>query len=325
MNSRRLFELSAISTAALLAACHAEPARKPPTELTIATGSRDGIYYQFGSALAATYNRLPAVNVVAEIRNPTGNLEGDNLEAIEKGTADLALAGAGYAYQAYKQGTEFDNHPHTKLRAISVLFSTSIHIAARRDSGIRRVEDFRGKRIAVGGPGGPTDEASRLILKIHGIKQDDIVPVHRSGRDLIKGVRDRSIDGFFVYSPLGPAVLNELSASGEIELLPIERKKIVDIQARSPFLLRTVVIPAGTYAGQPAEIATVGADILLICRQDLPERLVLDLTRALYAAVSELSEAHPVAAEIDPDRGPLASIPLHPGAARYYRERELLR
>lgn len=325
MKVRRLIGLLVISTAALLPACQAEPAQKPSTELTLATGSRDGIYYQFGSALAATYNRLPGVKVVAEVRNPTGNLEESNLEAIERGTADLALAGAGYAYQAYKQGTEFDNRPHTKLRAISVLFSTSIHIAARRDSGIHRVEDFRGKRIAIGVPGGPTDEASRLILQIHGLKQVDIVPEHRSGRDLIKGVRDRSIDGLFVYSPLGPAVLNELSASAEIELLPIERKKIIDIQARSPFLLRTVVIPAGAYAGQPAEIATVGADILLICRKDLPERLVLDLTRALYGAVSELSEAHPVASEIDPDRGPLASIPLHPGAARYYRERELLR
>lgn len=321
MKTRRLIELLAISASCLGPACRAELAQKPATPLTIATGSADGIYYQFGKALAATYNRLPGVQAVAEVRESSVR----NLEEIEKGTADLTLDGAGHAYQAYTQGTEFDSHPHTKLRAISVLFSTSVHIAARRGSSIRRVEDFRGKRIAVGVPGGLTDDASQLILQIHGINPGDIVQEHRSGRDLIKGIRDNSIDGFFLYSPLGPAVLNELSTSAEIELLSIERKKITDIQARSPFLLKTVVIPAGTYPGQHAEIATVGADILLICRRDLPERLVLDLTRALYAALPELSDAHPAAAEIDPDRGPLASIPLHPGAARYYRERELLR
>ena len=321
MKTRRLIELLAISTSCFAAGCQAELAQKPPITLTIATGSADGIYYQFGKALAATYNRLPGVQAVAEVRESPVR----NLEEIEKGTADLTLDGAGHAYQAYKQGTEFDTHPHTKLRAMSVLFSTSVQIAARRDSGIRRVEDFRGKRIAVGAPGGLTDDASQLILQIHGLNHGDVVLEHRSGRDLIKGIRDRSIDGFFLYSPLGPAVLNELSASAEIELLPIERKKITDIQTRSPFLLKTVVIPAGTYPGQHAEIATVGADILLICRLDLSERLVLDLTRALYAALPELADAHPVAAEIDPDRGPLASIPLHPGAARYYRERELLR
>lgn len=321
MKTRRLIELLAISTSCLAAGCQAEPAAKPATALTIATGSSDGIYYQFGKALAAAYSRLPGVHASAEVRPSSVR----NLEEIESGTADLTLDGAGHAYQAYTQGTELDAHPHTKLRAIAVLFSTSVQIAARRDSGIRRVEDFRGKRIAMGVPGGLTDEASQLILQIHGVKQGDIVQEHRSGRDLITGIRDRSIDGFFLYSPLGPAVLNELSASAEIELVPIERKKITDIQARSPFLLKTVVIPAGTYPGQHAEIATVGADILLICRSDLPERLVLELTRALYAAVPELADAHPVASEINPDRGPLASIPLHPGAARYYRERELLR
>jgi uncharacterized protein len=321
VKTRRLIELLAISTACLACGCRAKLAEKPPTALTIATGSTDGIYYQFGKALAATYSRLAGVHAVAEVRESSVR----NLEEIEKGTADLTLDGAGHAYQAYTQGTEFDSHPHTRLRAIAVLFSTSVHIAARRDSGIRRVEDFRGKRIAVGQPGGLTDEASQLILQIHGLNHGDIVQEHRSGRDLIKGIRDRSIDGFFLYSPLRPAVLNELSASGEIELVPIARKKITDIQARSPFLLKTVVIPAGTYSGQHAEIATVGADILLICRQDLPERLVLDLTRALYASLPELADAHPVVAEINADRGPLASIPLHPGAARYYRERELLR
>ena len=321
MKTRRLIELLAISASCLGAGCRAEVAQKPATTLTIATGSADGIYYQFGKALASAYNRLPGIQAVAEVRESSVR----NLEEIEKGTADLTLDGAGHAYQAYKQGTEFDTHPHTKLRAMSVLFSTSVQIAARRDSGIRRVEDFRGKRIAVGTPGGLTDDASQLILQIHGLNHGDVVLEHRSGRALIKGIRDRSIDGFFLYSPLGPAVLNELSAAAEIELLPIERKKIIDIQARSPFLLKTVVIPAGTYPGQHAEIATVGADILLICRLDLSERLVLDLTRALYAALPELADAHPVAAEIDPDRGPLASIPLHPGAARYYRERELLR
>jgi uncharacterized protein len=321
VKARRLIELLVIATTCLGAGCRAELAEKPPTALTIATGSSDGIYYQFGTALAAIYSRLPGVHASAEVRSNSAR----NLEEIESGTADLTVDGAGHAYQAYTQGTEFDTRPHTKLRAIAVLFSTNIQIAARRNSGIHRIEDFRGKHVAVGVAGGFTDEASQLILQIHGVKRDEIVQEHRSGRDLITGIRERSIDGFFLYSPLGPAVLNELSASGDIDLIPIERLKIIDIQARSPFLLRTVVIPAGTYPGQHTDIATVGANILLICRSDLPESLVLDLTRALYAGVAELADAHRVASEIDPDRGPLASIPLHPGAARYYRERELLR
>jgi TRAP-type uncharacterized transport system substrate-binding protein len=49
------------------------------------------------------------------------------------------------------------------------------------------------------------------------------------------------------------------------------------------------------------------------------------MTAALFDAVPELSAAHRAAAAIDPDRGPATAVPLHLGAARYYREREILK
>ena len=66
-------------------------------------------------------------------------------------------------------------------------------------------------------------------------------------------------------------------------------------------------------------------DVLLVCRQDLPEALVYNLARTLFDSVPLLRQAHASASGIDPERGPTAAIPLHPGAARYYREREILK
>jgi hypothetical protein len=66
-------------------------------------------------------------------------------------------------------------------------------------------------------------------------------------------------------------------------------------------------------------------DVLLLCRQDLPEHLVHDMTATLFDSVPDLRKAHPAAAAIDPDRGPTTAVPLHPGAVRYYREREILK
>jgi TRAP-type uncharacterized transport system substrate-binding protein len=65
--------------------------------------------------------------------------------------------------------------------------------------------------------------------------------------------------------------------------------------------------------------------VLLVCRQDLSEDLVYRLTSVLFDSVPELIRAHPAASSVDPGRGPAAPIPLHRGAARYYRERELFR
>jgi TRAP transporter TAXI family solute receptor len=308
-------------TIAFAAACRTDVAQQSATSLTIATGSADGVYHPIGKALAEVYSRLPGVDAATEQTNTAGR----NLEKIQQGTVDLAFDGAGFAYAAFNQGTDEDPRPHSRLRAIAVVFSTSVQIGARLNSGISRVEDLRDRRIAVGGKGGATDEVSRLILAAHGLTYQDVMPAFRGGRDLILDTREGRLDAFFLYAPFPQPIMAELTASRDVRLVPITRDGITRIQARSPFLLKTVVLPAGTYEYQTENISTVGADILLICRADLPDGLVHDLTRELFAARPQLIAAHPAASAIDVDRGPAASIPLHPGAARYYRERELLR
>lgn len=70
-------------------------------------------------------------------------------------------------------------------------------------------------------------------------------------------------------------------------------------------------------------MTTLGVDNLLVCRADLDERLVHELTRVLIESLPELAKIHAAARGIDPDQAPAAPIPLHAGAARFYRERKL--
>jgi TRAP-type uncharacterized transport system substrate-binding protein len=64
----------------------------------------------------------------------------------------------------------------------------------------------------------------------------------------------------------------------------------------------------------------VGVDLVLVCRADLDNELVYELTRALFEEVPQR-----IRRQLDPQRAPATVIPLHSGAARYYRERELSR
>ncbi|MDR1988668.1 MAG: hypothetical protein LBQ09_00385, partial [Acidobacteriaceae bacterium] len=89
--------------------------------------------------------------------------------------------------------------------------------------------------------------------------------------------------------------------------------------------LKSTTIGRNTYRGMDDDLLTVGMDVLLLSRADLPEPLVYDLAKTLFASVPQLAAAHAAAGNIDPERGPTATIPLHPGAARYYREREILK
>ena len=120
------------------------------------------------------------------------------------------------------------------------------------------------------------------------------------------------------------AALAEVAISIGIRLVSLDPDVRDWILAEYPFY-RPVTIPAGTYRGQDAPVETLGMDNVFLCREDLDEALVYQLTKLFVESLSDLAGIHAVVRQITAERMAGTSIPLHPGAARYYRERELFR
>jgi TRAP transporter TAXI family solute receptor len=299
--------------------CDGAKAADPPLAIRIAVGPAEGVLDAVGQALAAAYNAHPGLAVSTQ---PSLNSQA-SAEALERGQVDLALEGARTSYLAYRRGTPDHPAPHTTLRALAVLFPTVVHVAVRRDLGIRTVHDLRGRRVYVGEPGSPTEGASRAVLLSHGLTFDDIEPVFvRDGA--IEDFRAGRLDGLIFFFPIEHADGVAMMRGGEAVLVPLEPRMMEAIRSHDP-LLKPASIPGGTYEGQAEPVPTVGTDVLLVSREDLSEDLVYTLTRMLFESVDALRRAHRAAGFIDPGPGPGAPIPLHRGAARYYRERELFR
>jgi TRAP-type uncharacterized transport system substrate-binding protein len=89
------------------------------------------------------------------------------------------------------------------------------------------------------------------------------------------------------------------------------------MRTRYPYLKRTL-ISRGTYPNQPEPVRTLSVDTLLVCRAELDDDVVYRFLDAYFAT-------RPVMTPPNLDRAPATPIPLHPGAARYYRQRELSR
>ena len=145
-----------------------------------------------------------------------------------------------------------------------------------------------------------------------------------SVNERVAQVRNGSVDvGVFVtsYPALGIA---ERDAFLDLRQIPLESDAITRIRGRYLFY-KPIVVPKGTYPHQPGDVDTIGIDTLLICREDLPEELVYQLTKSLFESLPELGQSLKAAELIDVEQGPTTSIPLHAGAARFYRERELKR
>ena len=107
-------------------------------------------------------------------------------------------------------------------------------------------------------------------------------------------------------------------------LLPIRGPAVDRLRTMYPFL-RSEIIPAGSYRGMDRPVHTLSVDVVLLARVGLDNALVRRLTEGLFRMLPQLSAELPFLKEMDSERAPATPVPLHPGAALYYRELELRR
>ena len=286
--------------------------------LLLLTGPSTGAYAPLGRALADAYNRrLPRLHVTAQSpEGPRG--AGENAQAVEDGKADLGFSRADLAFQAFRRSGGGASH----LRSIAVLYTNAVHVLVRRGSGIKRGEDMRGRRVQVteDAAGGPL---ARFVLEAYGLTLDDVQSVDNP-RNAVARLKSGELDVRVFASAYPLPGIDDVSESSAIKLLSLAPDVVERLRSRFSFFKPTV-IPRGTYRGQTADVQTVGIDGLLLCRDTMPEDLVYELTRGLFEAIHDESPAQNFTRLINTSNAPATPVPLHPGAARYYRERDLFR
>jgi hypothetical protein len=298
----------------------AAQARAAPVRVRFFTGTPGGGFYPLGEGLARAYERsLEAVDL--QIHPSAGAVA--NVEAIQRGDADLGFAFADVAYVAYVGRLAGASGSFDHLRGIAVLQLTPVQLVVRRDPHIREVADLRGRRIGVGPPGSGTALTAGLVLEAFGIPASSVrtetLQFNDAADRLVRGTLDAMFD-----AAIYPAESVMAATRAGARIMPLTGAPIEHLRRDYP-VLRVTVIPRDTYPGMSSAIRTIGVDSLLICRSDLDETLVYDLTRRFFDALPSLSSSLGALRFMDLDQAPATPIPLHDGAARFYRERELLR
>jgi uncharacterized protein len=134
-------------------------------------------------------------------------------------------------------------------------------------------------------------------------------------------IKNRQLDATLQSAGLGVASIRDLSTSLPINVVAVPPEIVGEIGA--PFLAAT--IPAGTYDGQEADVATAAVGNFLITHDGVSEETVYQMTKLLFENLDRLGAAHAAAQGIDPAKALEGMpIPLHPGAERYYREAGIL-
>ena len=282
--------------------------------LTIATGGASGPYNIIGTSLSEVYVKNFGVNS----KTQTTGASVENVNLLTQGKVDMVLALSDVVTDAVEGKNNFDK-PIDNIQQIAVLYPNVVQIVTTKDTGIKTIEDLRGKRIAVGDQGSGTEVNARTLLEGFGITYDDITVDYLGFAEAADGMKAGKIEAAFFSSGLPNSSLMELEQGVDLQLVSIDQNKLKEIIASKPYF-NTFEIPAGTY-GNEAAVPTAAIMNALLVNSDLSEADGYKLTKALFDNLDVLKTAHQAANDISLETARDGMVaPIHPGAKKYYDE-----
>lgn len=308
--------LSGFAAAAVVAV--SGPALAQKTQfVNILTGGQSGVFYPLGVAMAQLYaDQIPDVRSTAQVTKASA----ENMNLLQAGRGELAWSLADSVADAWEGREEAGfTQKLDKLRGVTRTYNNYIQIVANKDSGIKTLDDLKGKRISVGAARSGTELNARAIFNAAGLNYDDFSKVeYLPFGESVELMKNRQIDATLQSAGLGVSSIRDLATSIDIELIPVPVEVVENVG--SPAYL-PASIPAGTYEGQTEEIATAAIPNFLVTHKDVPEELVYEMTKVFYDNLDSLQSTHNVIKAVDINNALEGMpVPVHPGAEKYFKE-----
>lgn len=288
--------------------------------VVIGGGSETGIYYQVALGVCTLVNeRLEGQGYTCVGRPTLGSVF--NIKAIRRGLLKMGLAQSDQAWNAYNGRDEWGGKPYKGLRSVFSIYPETVMLVTRADTGITSVADLRGKRVNIGNPGSGHRANAKDVLQIYGIEKDkDIIARGFDAGRAIGALRDNEIDALFytVGNPWQGGV--GLAKGTPIRMIPIDGPRIKQfVTTHEAYVM--AVIPGGTYQGVDKDVPTYAVKAILVTSDKESDEVVYAVVKTVFENLDRFRKMNVTFASLQPqDMLKGLAVPLHPGAARYYKE-----
>ncbi len=304
----------AVAAGVLLASAPAGAAER----IVMAGSSAGGASYLYFATVAKLFNDgVPGYDFSARTGGTT-----ENVPLVETGEVKIAAASPGGVVKLYGQ----EGLQKTRLRTLFAMFHAPFHILVTKDSPIRSLADLKGKRLSVGVKGGGDWIAFLKMVEANGYKESDFNMQFLGKSEGLNALKDGSVDALVGLAPVPTPLVTELGAHPKgvrvVGFAPAEVERLV---SKSPEFA-AFNIPKGTYEKSPEEAVSFTEWYYVVARDDFADDLAFKVTRILDEQHGKVVEALKLAASST--AGNTAKFPgfkLHPGTAKYLKEKGLLK
>ncbi len=293
----------------------------------LATASTGGTYYPVGVALATLSKVKVAPQHHFSLSAISSAGSGENVKMLNENEAQFAILQGLYGAWAWSgQGPYAKSGKQEKLRSVSMLWQNVEHFIVRSDltktGTVSDLNNLYGKKFSIGKKNSGTENSGRQIMKGLSVDPDKFNLAFMGYGGSASALQNGTIDGMNTPAgvPVG-AVTQAFAALGnDIQILSFTDEQIK--QANGEFDLWTKYeIPANTYPGVDKPITTIAQPNFLAVRDDISDEDVYQLTKTIYENLPFLQGIHKATKAMAIEKALSGlPLPLHPGAARYYKE-----
>ncbi len=287
------------------------------TTMTMGTGGTAGTYYGYGGILGNQIKSSAGITVnVVSTDGSKANILGVDTGNYQLGTVQSDVMS--YAWEgsrSFQEEGKIDS-----FRVVGGLYAEAVQLITM-DKNIKSVADLKGKKVSIGAAGSGVYFNAIDVLNAAGLEETDIQPQYQSFADSADALKDGKIDAAFIVAGAPTPAIQELCATADAYLVPIDGDVADKLMKDTPFYT-TYKIPAGTYDGQDKDVTTVTVKATLIVSASATEEDVYNLTKAIFDNIDAITNAHAKGAELSIENATSGmTVPFHAGAAKYFSEK----
>ncbi|MBU0653422.1 MAG: TAXI family TRAP transporter solute-binding subunit [Proteobacteria bacterium] len=287
--------------------------------LTLASGSPGGAYYPLGGGMSVIVQKtVEGFRCAAESTGASV----ENSRLVGNGDSDMGMVMGSVGYNASQGKAPFEKK--YDVVALFQMYPAPQHLVTTAQSGIKSIADLKGKKVSIDVPGSGCSTMAKIILEEAGFNlEKDLTIANLSQTESVQALKDGVVDAvFFNFAYPGSAVM-DLAATRDIVLVPVDQKLADKIVKKHPYYVK-IVIPGKTYSKVDQDVLCLGDSNVMIANKNMKDDVAYKVVKAIYSNVKEgkyaLINVHPVAAQLTPQNAVNSPLPLHPGAAKYFKE-----
>ncbi|MEX0280941.1 MAG: TAXI family TRAP transporter solute-binding subunit [Arenibacterium sp.] len=293
--------------------------------ISIGTGGVTGVYYPTGGAICRLVNKSRKEHGIRCAVESTGGSV-YNINTIKAGELEFGVAQSDWQFHAYNGTSKFADNPFPGVRAVFSVHPEPFTLLVRGDSGIDSFEGIKGKRVNVGNPGSGQRATMEVVMDAFGIGMNDLaLATEYKGSEMAKQLCDGNIDAMIYTIGHPAAAIKEAATTCDVNLVSVTGDPIDKLVADNPYY-RVATIPGGMYSGNDADTMTFGVGATFVTSDKVSEDVVYVVAKSVMENIDDFKQLHPAFANLDPAQMVKdgLSAPLHPGAAKAYKELGLM-